>query len=63
VYSWVQQAIVCLKTRFALNQRGAGLVEYALLIGLIALVCFAAVVFFGQSTAARYSTIGSQLPQ
>ena len=56
-------AIAYVRARLALDQRGAGLVEYALLIALIALVCFGAVVFFGQSTSGQYSKITSQFPQ
>ena len=32
------------------KERGASLVEYALLIGLIAVVCVGAVTYFGQET-------------
>jgi Flp pilus assembly pilin Flp len=34
---------------------GSGLVEYSLLLALIALVCFAAITFFGQSTSSQFS--------
>jgi pilus assembly protein Flp/PilA len=43
------------------NERGASLVEYAFLVALIAIVCLAAVVFFGQSTSGRYSNVASQV--
>jgi pilus assembly protein Flp/PilA len=36
---------------FAHDDRGASLVEYALLVALIALVCFGAVQFLGGTTA------------
>ena len=42
-------------------QRGASLVEYCLLVGLIALVCFAALQAFGPQVAKPYSSIGSSL--
>jgi Flp pilus assembly pilin Flp len=35
--------------------RGSGLVEYSLLLALIALVCFAALTFFGESTSSQFS--------
>lgn len=35
-------------------ERGAGLVEYALLLALIAVVVFGAVSFFGQSTGGGF---------
>ena len=43
------------------TERGASLVEYALLVGLIALVCVAAVAVLGSSTSEPYSELGSQL--
>ncbi len=51
-------------TRLAMREqpeRGAGLVEYALLIGLIAVVCVAAVAMLGDSTNAPIANFGSQL--
>jgi pilus assembly protein Flp/PilA len=43
------------------SDRGASLVEYAFLVGLIAMVCLAAVVFFGGATSSRYSNVASQV--
>jgi pilus assembly protein Flp/PilA len=43
------------------DERGATLVEYALLISLIALVCFAAVAFFGAATSVSLSRSASKL--
>ena len=43
------------------TERGASLVEYAFLVGLIAVVCLVAVVFFGQATSSRYSNVASQV--
>jgi Flp pilus assembly pilin Flp len=43
------------------NERGASLVEYAFLVGLIAMVCLVAIVFFGQATSSRYSNVASQV--
>lgn len=42
-------------------ERGASLVEYALLIGLIALVCIAAVGFLGAETRKPFSEFASRL--
>lgn len=42
-------------------ERGAGLVEYAMLIGLIVLVCIGAVALLGVATNEPYSELGSQL--
>ena len=43
------------------DERGASLVEYAFLVGLIAMVCLVAIAFFGQSTSSRYSNVASQV--
>jgi pilus assembly protein Flp/PilA len=38
---------------------GAALVEYALLVAFIAIVCVAAVTFLGLQVAGKFSSIGS----
>jgi Flp pilus assembly pilin Flp len=38
-----------------IGERGASLVEYVLLLSLVALACFAALKFFGTQTAVPYS--------
>lgn len=43
--------------------RGASLVEYGLLVALIALVCFAAVVFLGGETSDAFSRVGQSVSQ
>jgi pilus assembly protein Flp/PilA len=50
-----------LRARFGDSERGASLVEYALLIALIAIVCFAAVTFLGTRTQAPINEIGTSL--
>lgn len=40
------------------EDRGAGLVEYVLLVSLIALVCVMAVTYMGQATSSQYSEVG-----
>ena len=42
-------------------ERGASLVEYALLVALIALVCFVAVTTLGATTAEQFNEIGASL--
>ena len=42
-------------------ERGASLVEYALLVALIALVCFAAVTTLGGQVSSRYAAVGQSL--
>ncbi len=41
------------------SDRGASLVEYALLVALIAVVCIAAVTFLGNSASDKFSAVGS----
>ena len=43
------------------EERGASLVEYALLVALIAVVCIAAVSLLGSSASTKFSTIGSAI--
>ena len=45
-----------------LSEDGASLVEYALLVGLIAVVAVAAVTSFGGAVSAEYSDISVTLP-
>jgi pilus assembly protein Flp/PilA len=46
------------KTR---DERGTSLVEYALLVALIAVVCISAMAYFGSATATRMSRNASSL--
>ena len=43
------------------DERGASLVEYALLLALIAVVCIAAVTFIGNKADESFSSTGSAL--
>jgi pilus assembly protein Flp/PilA len=43
------------------HERGASLVEYCLLVALIALVCFAALQALGPEVAKPYSQMGTSL--
>ena len=43
------------------DEQGASLVEYALLVGLIAVVCIGAVSFLGGKATAKFSSIGSSI--
>ncbi len=45
----------------AKTERGASLVEYALLVALIAVVCIAAVSFIGNSASDKFSEVGNSL--
>jgi pilus assembly protein Flp/PilA len=48
-------------TAQAKTERGATLVEYALLVALIAVVCIAAVTVLGQSASAKFSDVNSNI--
>jgi len=50
-----------LRARFADDERGASLVEYALLVALIAVVCIVAVTFLGTSAEEKFNTVGSSI--
>ena len=45
----------------AKSERGASVVEYSLLLALIAVVCISAITFLGGETAESYSRIGTSL--
>jgi pilus assembly protein Flp/PilA len=45
----------------AKTERGASLVEYALLVALIAVVCIAAVSFIGSSANSKFSQVGQSI--
>ena len=48
-----------MRARFGDTERGASLVEYALLVALIAVVCIVAVTFLGKSASSKFSSVGS----
>ena len=43
------------------KERGASMVEYALLVALIAVVAIAAIRFMGQTVSTQFSDIGNSL--
>jgi len=43
------------------TDRGASLVEYALLVALIAVVCIVAITFLGNAADEKFSNVGSSL--
>jgi len=50
-----------LRARFGDTERGASLVEYALLVALIAVVCIVAVTFLGTSASTKFNKVGSSI--
>ena len=50
-----------LQARFARTERGAALVEYALLLALIAVVCIIALTTLGQGAKSQFEDINSEI--
>ncbi len=48
-------------TAHSRTERGASLVEYALLVALIAVVCIIAITFLGKSADSKFSAVGSSI--
>jgi len=49
------------RARFGDDERGASLVEYALLVALIAVVCIGAVTLLGGNAKSKFSTVASSI--
>ena len=49
------------RARFGDTEKGASLVEYALLVALIAVVCIVAVTFIGTSGSEKLNEVGSSI--
>ena len=58
---WQSHVAPYLRARFGKDEEGASLVEYALLVALIAVVCIAAITFVGKSASTKFSSVGSNL--
>jgi pilus assembly protein Flp/PilA len=54
VSSWLQAHLTN-------SDRGASLVEYALLVALIAVVCIVAVTLLGQAASSKFSQVASAI--
>ena len=50
-----------LRARFGNTERGAALVEYALLLALIAVVCIVALQLLGSSASTKLNSIGNAI--
>ncbi len=50
-----------LRIRFSDNERGAALVEYALLLALIAVVCIVALTTLGGQASNKFSAVGNSI--
>ena len=58
---WQQHCAPYIRAKFGRDERGASLVEYALLVALIAVICIVAIAFLGQSASSKFSTVGSSV--
>jgi pilus assembly protein Flp/PilA len=58
---WQEHCAPYLRAKFGNSERGASLVEYALLVALIAVICIVAIAFLGKSASQKFSTVGSSV--
>jgi pilus assembly protein Flp/PilA len=58
---WNRFCAPYLRARFGTTERGASLVEYALLVALIAIVCIGAIGFLGGAAKTKLSNVGSAI--
>ena len=61
VLYWQQFCAPYIRARFGRDERGASLVEYALLVALIAVVCVVALRFLGNTTDDTISDVTSDI--
>ena len=61
MFETIQLYLLQLFDRFRRDERGAALVEYGILVGLIAVICIAAVVIIGTQVSTAFSNIAAQL--
>ncbi len=50
-----------MQARFAKTERGAALVEYALLLALIAVVCIVALTTLGGQASSKFTDVGNSI--
>jgi len=58
---WLDCCAPYLRGRFGRSERGASLIEYALLVALIAIVCIVAVAVLGKNSSKKFSSVGSAI--
>lgn len=58
---WQQFCAPYIRARFGRDERGASLVEYALLVALIAVVCIVAITILGNNAKSKFSDVGSAI--
>lgn len=59
VLYWQHFCVPYIRARFGRDERGASLVEYALLVALIAVVCVVALRFLGGTTNSKLDEVDS----
>ena len=58
---WQRFCAPFLRARLGRTERGATLVEYVLLVALIAVVCIVAIAFLGKAASSKFSSVGSSI--
>jgi len=58
---WHKNCAPYLRAKFGRSERGAALVEYALLLALIAVVCIVALTTLGGQAKSKFSTVGASI--
>ncbi len=58
---WQKNCAPYLRARFGRSERGAALVEYALLLALIAVVCIVALTTLGNQASDKFSKVGASI--
>jgi len=58
---WQKTCAPYLRARFGRNEKGAALVEYALLLALIAVVCIAALTLLGGNAKSKFSSVADSI--
>jgi len=58
---WKNNFAPYIRALFGRSERGAALVEYALLVALIAVVCIAAITLLGKSANKKFSEVASRI--
>jgi pilus assembly protein Flp/PilA len=58
---WQDHVAPYIRAKFGQSERGASLVEYALLVALIAVVCIVAITFLGKRASQKFSDVGSAI--
>jgi pilus assembly protein Flp/PilA len=62
MFEMMQIYLLQVMNRFRRDEQGAALVEYGLLVGLIAVICVVAVTLLGGKVSNAFSSIAAALP-